>query len=76
MVTFFLGKRNDRGGGFDKGGRGGRGGGRGGGGFRGGDRYGNDDFDGRGPPRGTFNDRDRGGQRGNYGNFAGNDNIL
>ncbi|XP_056643035.1 eukaryotic translation initiation factor 4H-like [Diorhabda carinulata] len=66
------GKRNDRGGGFDKGGRGGRGRG-GGGGFRGGDRYGNDEFDGRPLSRGNFNDRDRGGHRGNYGNFAGDD---
>ncbi|XP_023012778.1 eukaryotic translation initiation factor 4H1 [Leptinotarsa decemlineata] len=65
------GKRNDRGGGFDRSGRGGRG--RGGGGFRG-DRYGNDDFDRRGgPPRGNFNDRDRAGNRGNYGNFTGDD---
>ncbi|CAG9861312.1 unnamed protein product [Phyllotreta striolata] len=66
------GKRNDRGGGFDKGGRGrgGRGGGNPGG-FRGGDRFGSDDFEGRGPPRGNFNDRDRGGHRGNYGNFGG-----
>ncbi|KAJ8917317.1 hypothetical protein NQ315_002335 [Exocentrus adspersus] len=62
------GKRNDRAGGFDRG-RGGRG--RGGGGGGGGGRFGNDDFDRRGPPRGNFNDRDRGGYRGNYGNFTG-----
>lgn len=60
-----LGKRNDRAGGFDRGGRGGRG--RGGGG-----RFGNEEFERRGPPRGNFNDRDRGGYRGNYGNFTGN----
>ncbi|KAJ8958472.1 hypothetical protein NQ318_002264 [Aromia moschata] len=65
------GKRNDRGGGFDRGGRGGRG--RGGGGFRG-DRFGGDNFDRRGQmPRGNFNDRDRGGHRGNYGNFNGDE---
>ncbi|XP_018562765.1 eukaryotic translation initiation factor 4H [Anoplophora glabripennis] len=57
------GKRNERAGGFDRGGRGGRG--RGGGG-----RFGNDDFERRGPPRGNFNDRERGGYRGNYGNFT------
>ncbi|XP_050501854.1 eukaryotic translation initiation factor 4H-like [Diabrotica virgifera virgifera] len=70
------GKRNERGGGFDKGGRGGGRGNRGGGaggGFRGGERYGNDDFEGRPLSRGNFNDRDRGGHRGNYGNFAGDD---
>lgn len=65
---FVLGKRNERQSGFDRG-RGGRGGR---GGFRsGGDRFGNDDFDRRGPPpRGNY-DRDRGGHRGNYGNFTG-----
>nr|CAH7728462.1 unnamed protein product [Callosobruchus chinensis] len=68
------GKRNDRGGGFDRG-RGGRGGGNRSGGFRqGGDRFGgSDDFDRRGPPRNNFGDRDRGGHRGNYGNFTGDD---
>ncbi|CAH1956580.1 unnamed protein product [Acanthoscelides obtectus] len=67
-------KRSDRGGGFDRGGRGGRGGNRSGGFRQGGDRYGgNDDFDRRGPPRNNFGDRDRGGHRGNYGNFTGDD---
>ncbi|KAK9871956.1 hypothetical protein WA026_015203 [Henosepilachna vigintioctopunctata] len=67
------GKRNDRGGGFD------RNRGRGGGGFRGGrpggdHRFGgNDEYD-RGNRRGGhFNDRDRGGHRGNYGNFSSED---
>ncbi|XP_044763955.1 eukaryotic translation initiation factor 4H-like [Coccinella septempunctata] len=71
------GKRNERGGGFDR--SRGRGGGSGGG-FRGGrsggdHRYGsNDDFE-RGNRRGGgggghFSDRDRGGHRGNYGNFT------
>lgn len=79
------GKRNDRGGGFDRGGRGGRGGGRDGGSFtRGPNRSGgephrggggagfNDDYDRRdgGRARGSFTDRDRGGHRGNYGNFG------
>ncbi|CAG9770687.1 unnamed protein product [Ceutorhynchus assimilis] len=69
------GKRNDRGGGFDRGGRGG--GNRGRGSFRGGDRqqhggFNDGDFDrrGGGPPRGGFQDG-RGGNRGNYGNFTG-----
>ncbi|KAG5893526.1 hypothetical protein JTB14_006062 [Gonioctena quinquepunctata] len=69
------GKRNDRGGGFDRSGRGGRGGR---GGFRG-DRFGggNDDFGrrGGGPPRGIFNDRDGAGNRGNYGNFTGGEEV-
>ncbi|XP_019871788.1 eukaryotic translation initiation factor 4H [Aethina tumida] len=75
------GKRNDRGGGFDRGGRG-RGGGRGGGFRSGGDhRFGGstEDFDRRGGGGGggrNFNDRDRGGggHRGNYGNFGGGPN--
>ncbi|XP_058797014.1 eukaryotic translation initiation factor 4H-like isoform X2 [Phymastichus coffea] len=80
------GKKNDRGGGFDRRGRGGGGGGLGGG-FRG--------RDGGGPPRaggygddfGGYNDRGMGGpggrqggfggdsrgNRGNYGNFGGGD---
>ncbi|XP_972024.2 eukaryotic translation initiation factor 4H [Tribolium castaneum] len=70
------GKRSERGGGFDRG-RGGRGGGGGGGGggFRGprpgGGDHRFDDFDRRGGGRGAFNDR--GGNRGNYGNFSAED---
>ncbi|XP_066149102.1 eukaryotic translation initiation factor 4H-like [Euwallacea fornicatus] len=68
------GKRNDRGGGFDRGGRGGANRGRSGG-FRN-DRpphgFNDGDFDRRGPPRGPGNFPDpRGGNRGNYGNFTG-----
>lgn len=70
------GKKNDRGGGFDRGGRGGNRGRSGG--FRGGDRpphggFNDGDFDRRGgPPRGPggFQDGGRGGNRGNYGNFT------
>ncbi|XP_050302950.1 eukaryotic translation initiation factor 4H-like [Anthonomus grandis grandis] len=71
------GKRNDRGGGFDRGGR--AGGNRGRGGFRG-DRpqhggFNDGDFDRRGgqPRGGPGGFQDRGGNRGNYGNFAGED---
>ncbi|XP_017777622.1 PREDICTED: eukaryotic translation initiation factor 4H-like [Nicrophorus vespilloides] len=75
------GKRNDRGGGFDRGrGRGGmRSGGGGGrsGDHRGGGGFGNDDFERRGGGGGLggnrgggFADRDRAGHRGNYGNFG------
>ncbi|KAK9751996.1 RNA recognition motif [Popillia japonica] len=67
------GKRNDRGGGFERG--------RGRGGFRGGrsgegghKNYGGDEFEGRrggGSGRGGYGgNRDRGGHRGNYGNFG------
>ncbi|XP_068900052.1 eukaryotic translation initiation factor 4H-like isoform X2 [Tenebrio molitor] len=69
------GKRSERGGGFDRGrgGRGGGAGGGGGGGFRGprpgGGDHRFDDFERRGGGRGgSFNDR--GGNRGNYGNFS------
>ncbi|KAL1502390.1 hypothetical protein ABEB36_007536 [Hypothenemus hampei] len=72
------GKRNDRGGGFDRSGRGGNRGRSGG--YRGGDRpphgFNDGDFDRRGgPPRGGaggFQDG-RPGHRGNYGNFTGED---
>lgn len=74
------GKRNDRGGGFDRGGRGGGRGGRGGGGFQrerpqhGGFNDGDFDRRGAGPPRGGPGGfQDRSGNRGNYGNFAGED---
>ncbi|XP_018329341.1 glycine-rich RNA-binding protein 8-like [Agrilus planipennis] len=64
------GKRNDRGGGFDRrGNRGFRGGGGGGGGRSGGDHRSYDDYDRRGGGnRGNY--ADRGGHRGNYGNFS------
>ncbi|KRT81095.1 RNA binding protein, partial [Oryctes borbonicus] len=67
------GKRNERGGGFDRGrGRGGfRGGRSGDGGHK---NYGGEEFEGRRGPgggRGGYGgNRDRGGHRGNYGNFG------
>ncbi|KAF2898644.1 hypothetical protein ILUMI_07530 [Ignelater luminosus] len=63
------GKKNDRGGGFDRN-RGNRGGFRGG--RSGGDHRGFEEFDRRtgGGNRGAFTERDRGGHRGNYGNFG------